>query len=135
MQRTSPSFNLQGTYDNHSNSHLSSLSSSPQPQSQNPNQARPFAVKTKKDQENEALAQLFAEREGGQDTFGNVGALRYLPDYETHQIVILIFLYQQIWLHRCRTNSHFAKDGFESQPLCSAAAATTTTTEQRKTIF
>ncbi|PPQ90335.1 hypothetical protein CVT25_007737 [Psilocybe cyanescens] len=73
---TSPTFNLQGTYDNHSNSHLSSLSSSPQPPSQSSNQGRPFAVK-KRDNENEALAALFADREGGQDTFGNTGALRY----------------------------------------------------------
>jgi len=39
-------------------------------------QQKPFQVRTKKD-ENEQLAQLFADREGGQDTFGNVGALRY----------------------------------------------------------
>jgi len=79
QQHNQPAFNLGGTYDNHSQSHLSSLSSSPQPptnQQQQSNQGRPFAVKTKKEQENEALAALFADREGGQDTFGNVGALR-----------------------------------------------------------
>ncbi|KIM44017.1 hypothetical protein M413DRAFT_68137 [Hebeloma cylindrosporum] len=77
-QRNSPAFNLQGTYDSHSTSHLSSLSSSPQPPSQpsSRNQSqRPIAVKTRDD--NEALASLFENREGGQDTFGNVGALRY----------------------------------------------------------
>ncbi|KAF8151565.1 hypothetical protein B0H34DRAFT_665053 [Crassisporium funariophilum] len=79
QQRPSPSFNLGGTYDNHSPSHLSSLTSSPAPSSHSPNpaQGRPFAVKTRKDQENEALAALFADKEGGQDTFGNVGSLRY----------------------------------------------------------
>ncbi|KAF8962876.1 hypothetical protein BDZ97DRAFT_1920207 [Flammula alnicola] len=75
LQRPSPSFNLQGTYDNHSTSHLSSLSSSPQPPSQASTQGRPIAVKTK--DQNEALTALFADREGGQDTFGNIGALRY----------------------------------------------------------
>ncbi|KAH9475031.1 Epsin-1 [Psilocybe cubensis] len=77
--QTSPTFNLGGTYDNHSQSQLSSLSSSPQPPSQPQSQAsnpRPFHVKTRQN-ENEALAALFADREGGQDTFGNVGALRY----------------------------------------------------------
>ncbi|KAF9530729.1 hypothetical protein CPB83DRAFT_874950 [Crepidotus variabilis] len=83
MQRPEPSFNLQGTYDSHSSSNLSSLSSSPQPPTQNQqqqqhqmSQGRPVQVKTRPG-ENEALAALFADREGGQDTFGNVGALRY----------------------------------------------------------
>ncbi|KJA15873.1 hypothetical protein HYPSUDRAFT_219832 [Hypholoma sublateritium FD-334 SS-4] len=76
-QRVSPSFNLTGTYDNHPTSNLSSLSSSPQPpqQQQQQPQGRPIVVKTK--DQNEALAALFADREGGQDTFGNVGQLRY----------------------------------------------------------
>jgi len=77
----SPSFNLPSTYEIHSPSHLSSLSSSPAPSHTPSTQGRsqgqkPFVVKTK-DEENEALAALFAEREGGQDTFGNIGALRY----------------------------------------------------------
>lgn len=79
MGRSEPSFNLQGTYDTHTPSNLSSFSSSPspQPQSNQPqsNQGRPIPVKTKQG-ENEALAALFENREGGQDTFGNIGALR-----------------------------------------------------------
>ncbi|KAF8168921.1 epsin domain-containing protein [Pholiota molesta] len=81
QQRPSPSFNLGGTYENHSSSALASLSASPQPQQQPQQQAaspapgRPIQVKTK--DQNEALAALFADREGGQDTFGNVGQLRY----------------------------------------------------------
>ncbi|PPR00734.1 hypothetical protein CVT24_000940 [Panaeolus cyanescens] len=79
-QQTSPSFNLTGTYDNHSQSNLSSLSSTPQPYQNSPgpsssNANRPIHVKTKDG--NDQLAALFADREGGQDTFGNVGALRY----------------------------------------------------------
>ena len=83
QRRPSPTFNLQSTYEIHSPSHLSSLSSSPAPSSHTPssqqgNQGqRPIAVKKKED-ENEALAALFADREGGQDTFGNVGILRFV---------------------------------------------------------
>jgi epsin len=77
QQGPSPSFNLPGTYDTHSPSRVSSLSSSPAP-TQNQNQNRPIQVKTKKELgENEAhLAALFANRDDGQDTFGNIGALR-----------------------------------------------------------
>ncbi|KAJ4474426.1 heme peroxidase [Lentinula aciculospora] len=74
-----PQFNLQGTYDNHNADNLhnlghpsSALSQSPSP---GPSQQRQFAVKTKSN-ENQELANLFADREGGQDTFGNVGQLR-----------------------------------------------------------
>ncbi|KAF9475031.1 ENTH-domain-containing protein [Pholiota conissans] len=82
QQRPSPSFNLGGTYEQHSTSALASLSTSPQPQTQlqppapsSSAQGRPIHVKTK--DQNETLAALFADREGGQDTFGNVGQLRY----------------------------------------------------------
>jgi hypothetical protein len=82
QRRPSPAFNLPSTYELHSPSQLSSLSSSPAPSHTPSNQQgsqgqRPFAVKTK-DQENETLAALFADREGGQDTFGNIGALRFV---------------------------------------------------------
>ncbi|TFK68914.1 ENTH-domain-containing protein [Pluteus cervinus] len=77
-----PSFNLQGTYESHDPSHLSSLSSSPRPPTSTtptPSASRPIQVKTKKELgENEQhLASLFANRDDGMDTFGNVGALRY----------------------------------------------------------
>ncbi|KAG6816897.1 hypothetical protein H0H87_001850 [Tephrocybe sp. NHM501043] len=88
-QPPTPSFNLGGTYDSHATSGLSSLSSSPRPPSASTNpyassspspsqlqNQKPFAVKTKQN-ENEALASLFANRDDGTDTFGNFGALRY----------------------------------------------------------
>jgi epsin len=76
---------LTGTYDNHSPANLSSLTSSPQhidtpPHAQFQQAAtssgRPN-VKVRKE-ENETLAALFADRESGQDTFGNIGTLRYI---------------------------------------------------------
>lgn len=77
-----PQFNLQGTYDNHNAdnqqnlSHPSSaFSHSPSPGPSQPQGGRQFAVKPKTN-ENQELANLFADREGGQDTFGNVGQLR-----------------------------------------------------------
>ena len=78
-----PSFNLTGTYDNHNQTNLSALSASPRPTSANsatnPYTQKPINVKTKAQLgENEArLESLFANRDDGQDTFGNVGALRY----------------------------------------------------------
>ncbi|KAL0947979.1 hypothetical protein HGRIS_010605 [Hohenbuehelia grisea] len=78
---SSPSFNLQGTYANSSAPSFSSASnssftshsatSSPAPTSSVP------VVKTKTDDQHSHLANLFANRDDGQDTFGNVGALRY----------------------------------------------------------
>ncbi|KAK1235721.1 hypothetical protein PQX77_001042 [Marasmius sp. AFHP31] len=79
-----PSFDIRGTYDRHNQlNDLSSTSSfsSPTPSTiQTPpsqNQGnRPVAVKPNP-HENQELADLFANRDGGQDTFGNVGTLRY----------------------------------------------------------
>lgn len=80
-----PAFNLGGTYDNnHSTSHLSSLaSSSPVPSQTNPyanqqNQQQQAQVRTKKDlaPNEQRLADLFANRDDGTDTFGNIGNLR-----------------------------------------------------------
>ncbi|KAJ3709953.1 hypothetical protein C8R42DRAFT_617405 [Lentinula raphanica] len=78
-----PQFNLQGTYDTHNANNLQNLSQPPSALSQSPSPGpsqqqygRPFAVKTKAN-ENQELANLFADRDGGQDTFGNVGQLRY----------------------------------------------------------
>lgn len=76
-----PSFNLPGTYDHQSSNMSLSVpsTSSPAPaQQQGPGQGgRMPAVKTRQD-ENSHLASLFANRDDGQDTFGNVGALRYV---------------------------------------------------------
>jgi len=68
QQRPAPTFNLKGTYETPSYETPSNQG--------NPGQ-RPFAVK-KKEEENESLAALFADREGGQDTFGNIGSLRFI---------------------------------------------------------
>lgn len=78
-----PSFNLQGTY---SNSNAPSYNSSPVPSqlsSPSPGVSTSIGAGTgrggpsRADQEHSHLASLFANRDDGQDTFGNVGALRY----------------------------------------------------------
>ncbi|KAG1838293.1 hypothetical protein DFJ58DRAFT_814486 [Suillus subalutaceus] len=78
-----PSFNLQGTY---SNSNTPSYNSSPVPsQVSSPSPSVSTSTGTgagrggpsRADQEHSHLASLFANRDDGQDTFGNVGALRY----------------------------------------------------------
>ncbi|KAJ2913416.1 hypothetical protein MD484_g6999, partial [Candolleomyces efflorescens] len=79
---STPSFNLSSTYENHSQqSNLSAVS--PQltaaTSSSNPYANKTPTIKVNKNLgENEArLEHLFANRDDGQDTFGNVGALRY----------------------------------------------------------
>ncbi|KIK63914.1 hypothetical protein GYMLUDRAFT_423221 [Collybiopsis luxurians FD-317 M1] len=83
IQNNPPQFNLQGTYENHLSDNHQNLSNPPSAFSQSPSPGpgpqqggRQFAVKTRAD-ENQQLASLFADREGGQDTFGNIGQLRY----------------------------------------------------------
>ncbi|KAF8646005.1 hypothetical protein AX16_007431 [Volvariella volvacea WC 439] len=80
----SPSFNLPGTYDTHTTNNLAALSSShltpsPQPLSGGPSPKNTLQVRTRRDldENQQHLADLFANRDDGQDTFGNVGALRY----------------------------------------------------------
>ncbi|KAG2135658.1 ENTH-domain-containing protein [Suillus cothurnatus] len=77
------SFNLQGTY---SNSNAPSYNSSPVPSqvsSPSPSVSPSTGAgagrggPSRADQEHSHLASLFANRDDGQDTFGNVGALRY----------------------------------------------------------
>ncbi|KAJ7749265.1 epsin domain-containing protein [Mycena maculata] len=77
-QQHPPAFNLPGTYDNGSSPQPSfQPNPSPSPaQDQNPNGGPRFKVKVN-DGENQRLASLLANRDDGQDTFGNVGALRY----------------------------------------------------------
>ncbi|KAJ7637041.1 hypothetical protein FB45DRAFT_829341 [Roridomyces roridus] len=69
-----PVFNLPGTYDSTS-SPQPSIQQTPSPSHEQPQAAR-FKVKVN-DGDNQRLANLFANREDGQDTFGNTGALRY----------------------------------------------------------
>ncbi|KAG8215842.1 hypothetical protein J3R82DRAFT_7785 [Butyriboletus roseoflavus] len=81
---TGPSFNLQGTY---ANSTAPSYGSTPSPApTSTSSQSRPEGPSytggagrgaARADQEHAHLANLFANRDDGQDTFGNVGALRY----------------------------------------------------------
>jgi epsin len=78
-----PSFNLQGTY---TNATAPSYNSSPAP-SQAPASTPSPSIgastgsgtgrPTRADQEHSHLADLFANRDDGQDTFGNIGLLRY----------------------------------------------------------
>ncbi|KAF7289959.1 ENTH domain-containing protein [Mycena indigotica] len=78
QQPQPPTFNLPGTYEN-STSPPPQMTSSPAPSNQQ-HSPQPggagFKVKVN-DGNNQHLANLFANREDGQDTFGNVGALRY----------------------------------------------------------
>jgi epsin len=81
IQKQQPQFNLQGTYDTHSTSNLSSLATSVTPVSQLRQSPRPAAdVQGRKEatQHEQRLADLFANRDDGQDTFGNIGALRFV---------------------------------------------------------
>ncbi|EIW77758.1 ENTH-domain-containing protein [Coniophora puteana RWD-64-598 SS2] len=79
-----PSFNLQGTYANSPAPAFSSPSpaaSSPRPESASaaggPSRNGTGPRPTRADAEHAHLADLFANRDDGQDTFGNVGLLRY----------------------------------------------------------
>lgn len=81
---TGPSFNLQGTY---ANSAAPSYGSAPSPApTSSSSQSRPEVSSyssgvgrgaTRVDEEHAHLANLFANRDDGQDTFGNIGSLRY----------------------------------------------------------
>lgn len=72
-----PSFNLQGTFS--SGSGPSSYSSSPAPAPASPQNVTPASSQrgpTKADLTHSSLANALANRDDGQDTFGNIGALR-----------------------------------------------------------
>ncbi|KAJ7241030.1 hypothetical protein B0H12DRAFT_1326314 [Mycena haematopus] len=72
-----PVFNLPGTYDNNSSPQPSYQTTSPSPPVQQQQSAGPsFKVKVN-DGNNQHLASLFANRDDGQDTFGNTGILKY----------------------------------------------------------
>ncbi|KAJ6486714.1 epsin domain-containing protein [Mycena sanguinolenta] len=82
-----PMFNLQGTYDNNSTPQPSYQPSSPSPPAQAQQPGGPnFKVKVN-DGNNQHLADLFANREAGQDTFGNTGILKYGHTSAGRQIV------------------------------------------------
>jgi epsin len=81
----SPSFNLQGTY---ANSMAPSYGSTPSPgPTSSSSQSKPEVSSyssggagrgtMRADEEHAHLANLFASRDDGQDTFGNVGTMRY----------------------------------------------------------
>ncbi|KAG2368439.1 hypothetical protein BDR07DRAFT_1469057 [Suillus spraguei] len=78
-----PSFNLQGTYSkssapSYNSSPVSSQVSSPSPGvSTSTGAGAGRGGPSRADQEHAHLANLFANRDDGQDTFGNIGALRY----------------------------------------------------------
>jgi epsin len=70
-----PAFNLPGTYDNNSSPQPSYQASSPSPPVQQHQPASGFKVKVN-DGNNQHLADLFANVDGGQDTFGNTGIMK-----------------------------------------------------------
>lgn len=79
----SSNFSLPSTYESHETPPRRDYATPPQPQSQpvpapSP-QPTPKRSQTRADEEHAHLASLFAARDGdGVDTFGNVGALRYV---------------------------------------------------------
>jgi epsin len=81
-QSSQPQFNLQGTYANStpSNSLSSPSTLSPSSTPHNDSQSSGFRTNSamqKKNEQNAALNDLFANRDDGMDTFGNTGVLRY----------------------------------------------------------
>jgi len=60
-----------------------SHSQAPSPSRSAPPTTSAPTVKVSNNPENEALAALFANREGGTDTFGNIGNLRYALDFSS----------------------------------------------------
>lgn len=87
--QTAPVFNLQGTYASANSSpspYANANNASPAPSSSPPAQASPsrqgtLQVKTRADEQHAHLANLFANRDDGVDTFGNFGQLRYASRY------------------------------------------------------
>jgi hypothetical protein len=83
VQSSFSNFSLPSTYESHEPPPRHDYATPPQPQSQpapapSP-QPTPKRSQTRADQEHSHLASLFAARDGdGVDTFGNVGALRYV---------------------------------------------------------
>ncbi|TCD60241.1 hypothetical protein EIP91_010517 [Steccherinum ochraceum] len=76
LQNSTPiSFNLQGTYAN--GNAPSSFTPPPQPPKSAPPGPGSMRNPTKTDQEHAHLADLFANRDDGIDSFGNFGQLRY----------------------------------------------------------
>ncbi|KAF8190000.1 hypothetical protein K438DRAFT_1935948 [Mycena galopus ATCC 62051] len=75
-QQQPPVFNLPGTYENSSSPQPSYQSTSPPPSQQQQQGGPSFKVKVN-DGNNQHLASLFANRDDGQDTFGNTGIMKY----------------------------------------------------------
>jgi epsin len=87
-----------------------SLSQAPSPsRSAPPTTSAVPTVKVSNDPENEALAALFANREGGTDTFGNIGNLRCALDFTS---CLVILTGPQVRTHICwagvRRDSHWS---------------------------
>jgi epsin len=87
-QSSTPSFNLQGTYAN-----SSAPTFTPSPSSSSPAPRPPLSSNAPRraDQEHAQLASLFENREAGQDTFGNVGQLRYLSSLLFLHLFMLMY--------------------------------------------
>jgi hypothetical protein len=138
-------FSLPSTYESHTPPPRQDYSPSPRPNySPSPRPAPapspksallPLRGPTRTDQEHAHLADLFAARDGdGVDTFGNMGALRYVM-LSYYISGFLMSLSPQLWLHRTRKARH-TKDRCPTtteqlQSLRSTAATTATGTESR----
>lgn len=111
----------------------------PQPQPpQQPERQGGFAVKTK--DTNPELAALWANREGGLDTFGNVGSLRQSRPVRLHisSTLMLIAFISPLLLYRYSGGKRLPREQpagcpagsgrwvREHESVCPAAAATTT---------
>ncbi len=124
-QKQQPQFSLHGTYDTHSTSNLSTLSTSATPSSQPRQSPRPTVnaqVRKEATEHEQRLADLFASRDDGQDTFGNIGALRFV--ILGHGEVHVSDSDFQVRSNRRRTcNPSSANWSFPPQPVRSAAAA------------
>lgn len=77
LQSSAPiSFNLQGTYSNGNAPSTTSFTPPPQPPKSAPPGSGSMRNPTKADQDHAHLADLFANRDDGIDSFGNYGQLR-----------------------------------------------------------
>ena len=89
-QNSLPSFNLPGTYANSDTNSITNTTSSfsPIPSSTSSPASGSQRLPTKADQTHSQLASLFANRDDGQDTFGNIGLLRCV---NFHVVIVLCF--------------------------------------------
>ena len=90
-QSSLSSFSLPSTYESHTPPPRQNYSPSPRPAPAPSPKSTPVRGPTRTDQEHAHLADLFAARDGdGIDTFGNIGALRY--------VMLSYYIFGPTWL-------------------------------------